>query len=105
MENAVEALEMAFAMLVFLMALALALFLFGRVRQASEFVSLRTDAKYLEYVEEIGFGEGYSGEAAEGFSSKTRVARKVSVKDIVPVLYNYSTELTSVTIDFGSEGR
>ena len=95
MENAVEALEMAFAMLIFLLALALALFLFGKVKGLSDFVDRNKDIKYLEHVSKMDLNsEEYVT------TGRTRVARRVKVKDILPALYSYSTETQSIMIDF-----
>ena len=96
MENAIEALEMAFAMFVFVIAISIALILFGQVKKTSDAISvLEDDSRYLEYVKEINTDAEVL--TTEGI---TRVARLVEVKDIIPALYSYSTELKSITFIF-----
>lgn len=77
MENAVDALKIGFAMLVFVMALSIAIYALGEARETSDFVIAQTDPmKYVEYT---------SGEGLE------RV-RTVGLETIIPSLYKYYKE-------------
>lgn len=94
MENAVEALEMAFAMFIFIIALTFALFIFGRVKAASDQISYINDnSKFMNYVAEQTAGETLAT------SGVTRMARVVQTKDLIAILYNFSTGTQSITID------
>ena len=77
MENAVDALKIGFAMLVFVMALSIAIYALGEARETSDIVIAQTDPmKYVEYT---------SGEGLE------RV-RTVGLETIIPSLYKYYKE-------------
>lgn len=80
MENAVEALKMAFAMIVFVIALSLSMIMFTKARQASEIVLASSDiTEYIDYIDGsyIGFG------------SQNRI---VGLETIIPTLYKYYKE-------------
>ncbi len=78
MENAVEALKMAFAVFVFLMALTVSIFCFNQVKATSDVVLYMNDStKYYEY-------QGVAGKAAQN--------RIVGLETIIPTLYKYYKE-------------
>lgn len=95
MENAVEALEMAFAIFVFIIAITVALFTFGRVKAAYDQLALMSDQDYMEPVTRLGYRE----EDLNSENRQTRVARRVKAKDIIPLLYSFSTETQCIIID------
>lgn len=75
MENAVDALKIAFAVIVFTMALSLAMFMFTQAKETSDVVLQASDVtEYMEYIE--GSGEN----------------RIVGLETIIPTLYNYYRE-------------
>lgn len=89
MENAVDAMKMAFAMLVFVVALSLAMFSFTKVRQTSAQITQEADTK--EYYDKISLNE--TGENG-GISSSALLAsnRIVGVETVIPSLYRYYKE-------------
>ena len=75
MENAVDALKIAFAVIVFTMALSVAMFMFTQARETSDVVLRTSDVtEYMEYIQ--GSGE----------------SRIVGLETIIPTLYNYYRE-------------
>lgn len=89
MDNAVQALKIGAAILVFSIALATTFMVFAQAKQVSETVFITADNdNYMEYIE----GDSDS------------INRIVGVETIIPTLYNYYTELYSVTI-IDSEGN
>ena len=77
MENATDALKIAFAVLVFTMALTIAITMFSQLNQVSKIVIEGTDnTKYYEY--KITTNE-----------EKTRI---VGLENIIPTLYKYYKE-------------
>lgn len=82
MENAVQALKIGAAMLVFSIAIATVFLIFAQARQVSETVFLSMDNdRYMEYI--------------EGTGGNNRI---VGVDTIIPTLYQYYQELYCVTI-------
>ena len=78
MENAVEALKMAFAVIVLMMALSVSIFSFSNVKEVSDIVLYSKDeTNYYEY-------QGAIGKAAEN--------RIVGLETIIPTLYKYYKE-------------
>lgn len=78
MENAVEALKIAFGVLVFVMALTVAMVSFSNVKNASDVILYSKDeTNYYEY-------QGVTGKAAEN--------RIVGLETIIPTLYKYYKE-------------
>ena len=78
MENAVEAIKMAFAVMVFVMALSVSMFSFNKAKATSDIVLYAQDeTNYYDY-------EGVSGKAAEN--------RIVGIETIIPTLYKYYKE-------------
>lgn len=87
MENATDALSMAFAMIVFVLAIAIAFMLFSQVNAVAKSVLFINDrSNYVTYVDQ----EEY------------RPNRVVGIEDIMPTLYSYTTEHYMVTIDFNT---
>ncbi len=77
MENATDALKMAFAVIVFTMALTIAIIMFSQLNQVSKIVISSTDiTQYYEY--EIATNE-----------EQTRI---VGLESIIPTLYKYYKE-------------
>ena len=83
MENAVQALKMGAAILVFSIALVTAFMVFAQARQVAETVFIVSDNdRYKEYVE----------------GDVDSINRIVGIETIIPTLYNYAEERYSVTI-------
>lgn len=77
MENAVDALKMAFAVMVFVMALSLAIYMFSQARETADIVLHSSDVtQYMSY-EQVAKG------------SEKRI---VGLESIVPTLYKYYKE-------------
>lgn len=77
MENAVDALKIGFAVLVFAMALSLTMYMFSNARQTADLVLHSSDmSSYMEYIE-----------PEEG--SENRI---VGLETIIPTLYKYYKE-------------
>lgn len=77
MENAVDALKMAFAVMVFVMALSLAIYMFSQARETADIVLHSSDVtQYMSY-EQVATG------------SEKRI---VGLESIVPTLYKYYKE-------------
>lgn len=77
MENAVDALKMAFAVMVFVMALSLAIYMFSQARETADIVLHSSDVtQYMSY-EQVARG------------SENRI---VGLESIVPTLYKYYKE-------------
>lgn len=78
MENAVDALKIAFAVMVFTMALSLAMVMFSQAKETSDIVLRTSDvSEYIEYIR------------SDGDNVKSRV---VGLETIIPTLYNYYRE-------------
>ena len=86
MENAVDALKIAFSVLVFVIALALAVSVVGQARATSDIIlSLNDRTNYYDHV------EGTDNNANE----KDRI---VDFETILPTIYRYAKEQYAVTI-------
>lgn len=88
MENAVEALKMAFAVLVFIMALSVSIFAFNSAKAASDL------ALYTE--DETNF---YDYQGATGKGAENRI---VGLETIIPTLYKYYKENYTVVFRTGN---
>ena len=88
MENAVDALKMSFAVLVFIAALSLAMYSFTRVRQTSETITQQSDSK--EYYDQLRLNETEGGVQAN--SALAASSREVGVETVIPTLYRYYKE-------------
>lgn len=88
MENAVDALKMAFAVIVFVLALSISINMFSRARETADVVLHSSDiTEYMEYQE-----------AVQGTES-----RIVGLETIVPTLYKYYKE--NYTVIFRNEKK
>lgn len=88
MENAVKALEMAFAVMVFIMALSVSMFAFNSAKATSDVMLYAQDeTNYYDY-------QGATGKAAEN--------RIVGMETIVPTLYKYYKENYTVLFRQGN---
>lgn len=82
MENAVEALKMAFAVMAFMLALSVSIISFNKVKETSDIVLYSKDeTNYYEYYQDY---DGEKGKAAEN--------RVVGMETIIPTLYKYYKE-------------
>ena len=94
MENAVHAIKMAFAVLVFVAALSLAVYSFNRVRQTSANLAQNADIK--EYYQQLALdatGEG---------SVNALSSRIVGPETIIPTLYRYYKENYTILFYVGT---
>lgn len=88
MENAVEAIKMAFAVMVFVMALSVSMISFNKAKATSDVVLYAKDeTNYYDY-------EGATGKAAEN--------RIVGIETIIPTLYKYYKENYTVVFRQGN---
>lgn len=88
MENAVEAIKMAFAVMVFVMALSVSMISFNKAKATSDVVLYAKDeTNYYDY-------EGATGKAAEN--------RIVGIETIIPTLYKYYKENYTVVFRKGT---
>lgn len=79
MENAVDALKIAFAVIVFTLALSLTMVMFTQARETSDIVLQASDvSEFIEYISVEDYQEGTS--------------RIVGMETIIPTLYNYYRE-------------
>lgn len=86
MENAVDALKIAFAVFVFVIALALTVSIVGQARATSDIIlTLNDKTNYYEYVDEN----------ENNASNKDRI---VDFETILPTIYRYAKEQYAVTI-------
>ena len=90
MENATDALKIAFAVLVFTLALGVSMLMFTKLNEVSSFVISSTDStQYYEY------------ETADA----TKKSRIVGIETIIPTLYKYYKEnYTVIFLDKGNKG-
>lgn len=87
MENAVEAIKMAFAVMVFVIALSVSMISFNKAKATSDVVLYAQDeTNYYDY-------EGATGKAAEN--------RIVGIETIIPTLYKYYKENYTVVFRQG----
>lgn len=88
MENAVEAIKMAFAVMVFVIALSVSMISFNKAKATSDVVLYAKDeTNYYDY-------EGATGKAAEN--------RIVGIETIIPTLYKYYKENYTVVFRTGN---
>lgn len=88
MENAVEAIKMAFAVMVFVMALSISMISFNSAKATSDVVLYTQDeTNYYDY-------QGATGKASEN--------RIVGLETIIPTLYKYYKENYTVVFKQGS---
>lgn len=83
MENAVDALKIGFAVLVFIMALSLSMYMYTEAKETADIVLHSSDiSEFMEYTELID-------DMAVAKQSENRV---VGVETIIPTLYKYYKE-------------
>lgn len=82
MEDAVDALKMAFSVFVFVIALAIVFAMFSQAREVSDIVISKTDTTYF----------------AEYVNPNDSENRTVGIESIIPTLYTYSKGKTSIEI-------
>lgn len=84
MENAVDALKMAFAIIVFVICLSLIMVMFTKAKETSDIVLQSSDiTEYMEYTESNEIIGGISANGEE---------RIVGLETIIPTLYKYYKE-------------
>ncbi len=92
MENAVEALKMAFNFFVFVFALSISINAFSQVRQTSQLILNYTDREYdYTYIEENIDNEG-----------NISTERIVGIESILPTIYRVYDENYKIIFDFGT---
>ena len=87
MENAVDAIKMAFGMMVFVIAMSATMYLFNAVSSTSQVLLYAAD--------ETNYYDNIQIDKAAGDSITTR---KVNVETIIPTLYRYYKENFAVQI-------
>ena len=102
MENAVDALKIAAAVLIFIIAIASSFSLFGTAKQtADSIITMRDKQKYLEAAE-LDNGILYTSSSAIQGEKITGITkdgyRIVGIEDVVSTIYRYSIESYGVTI-------
>lgn len=103
MENAVEALKMAAAALIFIIAIGTSFYMFGLAKTtADSIIGMRDKQSYLEVAELDGDTGLYvsSSKISEGSVSGVTENgdRKVEIDDVISTLYRYAKESYAVTI-------
>lgn len=93
MENAAEALKMAFGVLVFVLALSISVNAFSEARQVSQTIINYRDREYdTTYVDEYSYTDA---------SGNLITQRVVSVETIIPTIYRAYKENYKIIFDFG----
>ncbi len=89
MENAIEAFKMAFAVLVFIGALSLAIYSITMVRQTSDAITSEADQR--QYYQQLRLEEtgDNSGDQTSALASSSRI---VGLETVIPTLYRYQKE-------------
>lgn len=108
MENAADALKMAAAILIFIIAIASSFSLFGTAKQtADSVIGMRDKQKYLEAAEldtvlyissDTISKESTQSENSQVVGLTTRGDRIVGVDDVISTIYRYNKEMYGVTI-------
>jgi len=96
MENITEALKMAGAVLLFVVALSVGMYVIQQSKTASDAVLYATDKyEFIDYTNELGT------------DSEIRAAqkRKVGIETIIPTLYKYATEKYTIIFKDGSGAK
>lgn len=88
MENAADALKIAFAIFVFVIAIAVTFSIISQAKSTADTVLYHSDE--TNFYEHVASGTGN---------------REVSVKEVISTLYRYYKESVSVTINIGNESR
>lgn len=100
MENAADALKMAAAILIFIIAIASSFSLFGTAKQtADSIIGMRDKQAYLESADLEGVLYTTSNSVkSDGTKFTSNGDRIVSVSDVISTIYRYSKEKYGVTI-------
>jgi len=94
MENITEALQMAGAVLLFVIALSVGMYVINETRTAADTMLEANDKyAYIDYTETLGSREEIT--AAQ--------KRKVGIETIIPTLYKYATEKYTIVFKDGSK--
>ncbi len=88
MENAADALKIAFAIFVFVLAITITFSIISQAKSTADVVLYHTD--------ETNF---------YGYSDSKKKNRVVSVSDVISTLYRYYNESISVTVNLGSDEK
>lgn len=94
MENAADALKIAFAVLVFIIAIAIIFVMVSKVRTTADIV--------LYYSDKTNFYDHYSGNNEDEKTADENGNRIVTITEIISTLYRYYKESVAVTIVDGS---
>jgi len=95
MENATDALKMAFAIFVFVIALSTVFSLISKIKETAEIVISNTD-KTVYY-------EWFKGEDEEG--NLIKEGRTVGAETVTAAIYNCKKDLTYVTVKYKDENN
>lgn len=94
MEDAVDALKMAFSVFAFVLALSIVFAMFSQAREVSEIVLAKTDNTYFtEWVSPL---ENVNG---------TTPSRVVGIETVIPTLYRYYKEKLTIDIVTGNNNE
>ena len=92
MENAVRALEMAFAVFIFVIGLTVAITSFSSARETADLVLQQSDETtyydYIDYTE----GVGYTFPDGSTYTYDSQGNRIVGLETVIPTVYKYSKE-------------
>lgn len=95
MENAADALKMAFAVLVFIIAIAIIFVMISKVRNTADIVLYHSD--------KTNFYQNYKGNNEVDKTADEKGNRIVTITEIVSTLYRYYKESVAVTIVDGTD--
>lgn len=94
MENAADALKMAFAVLVFIIAIAIIFVMISKVRNTADIVLYHSD--------KTNFYQNYKGNNEVDKTADEKGNRIVTITEIISTLYRYYKESVAVTIKLES---
>lgn len=92
MENAADALKMAASVLIFVLALSVSIFAFGKVRQTADVILSYKDRE-TEYIDSDNYYKLSAEEKAAG-------GRYVGLETIIPTIYRVYRENYKIVFDF-----
>ena len=93
MENITEALKMASAVLLFIIALSVGMYVINQSKMASDAVLYATDKyEFIDYTDELGTDD----------EIRASQKRKVGIETIIPTLYKYATEKYTIIFKDGT---
>lgn len=99
MENAVDALKMAAAILIFIIAISTSFSLFSTAKQTSDtIISMRDKQKYLEATDLEGYLYTSNGKIGDTDNFTKEGYRIVNKSDVFSTIYRYNKEKYGVTI-------